>query len=120
MPVNESQLAVGAIHASTAERKLLASRSGEYTCPTCKVSNKEIAEGHMKSMEESDGSELKKASEEMNLQFNKPKETKEGLNDQKIPVFDRSNSIAPQKEEPLADKQARSRFERSASTPIVE
>jgi uncharacterized Zn finger protein (UPF0148 family) len=72
MPVNETQLAVGAINASTAERKMLAAKSGDYVCPVCKIANKDIAEKSMKKVEDSDGSELKKASQEMNLQFNKP------------------------------------------------
>ena len=60
-------MAVGAISASTAERKALAAKSGDYVCPVCKMSNREIAEKHMKPLEESDGSELRKASEEMSL-----------------------------------------------------
>jgi hypothetical protein len=41
------------------------------------LSNKVIAADNMIPLDESDGSELKKASAEMNLQFNKPAPKKE-------------------------------------------
>jgi ubiquitin-conjugating enzyme E2 J1 len=71
-PVNEEQLAIGAIHCSDKERIKDALRSPDWTCPQCKKSNREIADYNMLPLTESDGSELMKASAEMNLQFNKP------------------------------------------------
>jgi len=61
------------------------------------VSNKEIAETNMIPLEESDGSELKKASAEMNLQFNKPAAKKEETKKEEVA------EVAPQVE-PEADK----------------
>jgi hypothetical protein len=43
------------------------------------MTNREIAEKHMLPLTESDGSELMKASAEMNLQFNKPAPKKEEI-----------------------------------------
>jgi ubiquitin-conjugating enzyme E2 J1 len=46
-PVNEEQLAIGAIRASKAERKNLAADSKDWKCAVCKMTNKEIADEFM-------------------------------------------------------------------------
>jgi ubiquitin-conjugating enzyme E2 J1 len=67
MPVNEEMLALGAIKSSDKEKVVLAERSVDWTCPTCKVSNKAIAAEYMLEVGETDGSELTKAQAEMSL-----------------------------------------------------
>ena len=59
-PVEEDQLAVGAIKASSRERKLLAGLSGNYECPQCKVKNSLIADEHMLPLEQADEKEMEK------------------------------------------------------------
>ena len=46
-PVTEDILAVGAINASSRERKTLAQKSPNWSCKECKVSNAQIAADFM-------------------------------------------------------------------------